>query len=73
MEISEYAKNNITDILTEFIEEYNLHYVTHNGWIYFEIIRGWYGLPQSGKFSIDLLRTRLNKAGYSETATTPVL
>ena len=73
MERLEYAKINITDILTEFIEEYNLQSVTHNRWVYFEIIRGWYGLRQSGKFSNDLLRTRLNKAGYSEAATTPGL
>ena len=45
MDRSEYARINITNIPTEFIEEYNLHSVTHNGWIYFEIISGCYGLP----------------------------
>ena len=32
-----------------------------------------YGLPQSGKLAKILMRTRLNKAGYSEAATTPGL
>ena len=73
MDRSEYVKININDIPTEFIDEYNLKAVTHNGWVYFEIVGGCYGLPQSGKLSNDLLRTRLNKAGYSEAATTPGL
>jgi hypothetical protein len=38
--------------------------------VYFEIVKGFYGLPQSGKLSNDLLRTRLNKQGYYETTTT---
>ena len=69
----EYARINITDILTEFIDEYNLQAGTHNRWIYFKIVRGCYSLSQSGKLANNLLRTRLNKASYSEAATTPVL
>ena len=55
------------------MEEYNLHSVPQNGWVYFEIIRECYGLPQSGKSPNDLLRTRLNKAGHYEATTTPGL
>ena len=70
MDRSEYAKINITDIPTELIYEYNLQAVTHNGWVYFEIVRGRYGLPQSRKLANYLLRTHLNKAGYFEDVTT---
>ena len=40
MDRSEYAKIKISDILSEFIEEYNLHTVANNGWVYFEIVGG---------------------------------
>ena len=70
MDRSEYVKIKFNDISTDFIDEYNLQAVTHYGWVYFEIIRGCYGLPQIGYLANDLLRTRLNKAGYFETTTT---
>lgn len=73
MERSEFVKIKIEDIPQEFIDEYDLLQFAHNGWVYFEIVRGCYGLPQSGKLANDLLRTRLNKAGYYEAATTPGL
>ena len=72
MNRSEYVKIKITDIPTELIDEYNLQAVTHNGWVYFEIVREWYGPSQSGKLANNLLRTCLNKVGYSEAITTPV-
>ena len=73
MERHEYVKIKLTDIPQEFIDEYNLHAFAYNGWVYFEVIKGCYGLPQSGKLANDLVRTRLNKAGYYEAATTPGL
>ena len=73
MDRSEYVRIKINDILTEVIDEYNLQAITQNVWVYFEIVRGCYGLTQSGKLVNYLLRTRLNKAGYYETATTPGL
>ena len=63
----------IEDIPQEFIQEYNLLPMVNNGWIYFEIFRGCYGLPQSGMLANNLLRTRLNKKGYLRATTTPVL
>ena len=39
----------------------------------FEVIKGCYGLPQSGKLANDLLWKRLNNKGYYEAATTPSL
>ena len=40
MDRSEYVKIKITDIPAEFVDKYNLHSVTHNGWLYFETVRG---------------------------------
>ena len=45
----------------------------HKGWVYSECIRGAYVLPQSGIIANNLLRPRLEKEGYYETATTPGL
>ena len=71
MDQSKYVCIKFSDIPQEFIEEYNLSKAAQNGWIYFEILRGCYVLPQSGRLENDLLRTRLEKAHYNEAATTP--
>ena len=71
MELSEYVRIKFSDIPQEFIEEYYLTQSVQNGWIYFEILRGCYRLPQSGRLSNALLCTRLDKAGYYKGATTP--
>ena len=73
MEWSEYVRIKLSDIPQEFIKEYDLTEAAKNSWIYFEILRGCYGLPQSVRLANDLLRTRLEKAGYYEAATTSVL
>ena len=73
MERPDYVRIKFSDIPQKFIEEYNLIKSAQNGWIYFEILRGCYGLPQSGRLANDLRRTRLEKAGYYEAATTPGL
>jgi hypothetical protein len=69
----EYVKIKLDDIPQEFIDKYNLHAYAHNGWVFLEVIKGCYGLPQSGKLANDLLRKRLNSAGYHEATTTPGL
>ena len=73
MEQSEYVCIKFSDIPQEFIEEYNLSEASQNGWIYFDILRGCYGLPQSGQLANDLLNTRFDKAGYYKASTTPGL
>ena len=73
MDRSEYFCIKLSDIPQEFIDEYDLNEADQHGWIYFEILRGCYGLPQSGRLANDLLRTRLEKADYYESATTPGL
>ena len=67
---SEYARIKLSVIPQEIIDEYNLLDYEHNGWIYFDIVRGCCGLPQSGRLSNDMLRKRLNKEGYFEASTT---
>ena len=64
MERSEYVRIKLLDIPQELIEEYEITQAVQNGWIYFEILRVCYGLPQSGRLANNLLRTRLEKAGY---------
>ena len=44
--------------------------LVQNGWIYFDILRGCYDLPQSDRLTNDQLHTRLDNAGYYESATT---
>ena len=73
MERSEYVRIKLTYIPTEFKEEYNLTQSVHNGWIYFDILRGFYGFPKSGRLDNDLLWTCLDKAEYYKAATTPGL
>jgi len=59
----EYVRIKITDIPAEFIEEYKLTGTDRDGWIYFEIRQGCYGLPQAGILVNDLLRSRLLTEG----------
>ncbi len=55
----EYVRIKLSDIPAEFIEEYKLAGKDRDGWIYFEICCGCYGLPQAGILANDLLRSRL--------------
>ena len=73
MDQPEYVRIKLSDIPQELIEEYNPKQLVQNGWIYFEILRGCYGLTQSGRLANELLCTRLKKAGYYKAATTPGL
>ena len=57
----EYVKIQLSKIPEEFIKEYNLTTLVHKGWVYFEIRRGCYGLPQSGMMENKQLRVRLEK------------
>jgi hypothetical protein len=69
----EYVRIKLADISDEFIKEYNLTGCDCNGWIYFEIRQGCYGLPQAGILANDLLRSRLVSEGFYEAASTPGL
>ena len=69
----EYVRVRLDKIPEKFIEKYNITNDNGDGWTYFEIRDGCYGLPQSGKLANDLLRKHIAKHGYYECATTPVL
>ena len=47
--------------------------MVHKGWVYFEIRRGCYGLPQSKMLENKKLRLRLEKEGYFEARANPGL
>jgi hypothetical protein len=51
----EYVRVKISDIQEEFIDKYNLAGWDRDGWIYFEIHQGCYGLPQAGILVNNLL------------------
>ena len=55
------------------IQQYNLKTKEKNGYIYTEIIKGIYGLPQAGILANNLLKKRLAKSGYFEVPHTPGL
>ena len=70
----EYAKIKFLDIPEEVIKEYKLdEKVTSDGWIYIEVVRGMYGLPQAGSLGHDLLESCLNTEGYYQSKIVPGL
>jgi hypothetical protein len=73
MEEYEYMRLHIKDIPDKIIQQYNLHELTHNDWVYIEARGGVYGLPQAGKLANYILKERLAKHGYAPTPTTPGL
>jgi hypothetical protein len=63
----EYMQLKITDIPDEIIQDYKLmSLVTQDGYIYCEITRGMYGLPQAGIIAQELLEKRLAEYGYHQ-------
>ena len=56
---AEYVKMQFSKIPQEFVDEYKLQEYAQNVWLYFECLRGAYGLPKSGILAKNLLRSRL--------------
>jgi hypothetical protein len=72
MQRYEYIK--ITDIPEEVIEHYKLReIVTEDGYVYCEIRKGMYGLPQAGIIAQELLQEQLAKVGYHQSQIIPGL
>ncbi len=69
----EYVRIQLSIMPQEVIDEYNLMQYEYNGWIYFELGMGMYGLKQAGKLANDLLSQRLFGHGYYQCGTTPGL
>jgi hypothetical protein len=61
-------------IPNKIIIHYNLrNIVTPDGWVYIEIQKGMYGLPQAGILANQLLKKRLATKGYYQCQHTPGL
>eukprot|EP00804_Cyclotella_cryptica_P014612 CCRYP_012661-RA/>CCRYP_012661-RA protein AED:0.22 eAED:0.22 QI:0/0/0/1/0/0.33/3/0/717 len=69
----EYMRIKADLVPTAFKNAYNLWDKIYNGYIYMEIRRGCYGLPQAGILANKLLKKRLTTDGYFELPHTPGL
>ncbi len=69
----EYMKMSIALLPTDIIEHYNLLEKAIDGYVYMEICKGMYGLPQASVLANKLLKIRLARHGYFEQPHTPGL
>jgi hypothetical protein len=71
----EYMRLKLADMPEDVIEHYKLRDVANpDGYVYCEIRKGMYGLPQAGIIAQEeLLAKRLKEHGYSQSETTPGL
>ncbi|KAG7352362.1 reverse transcriptase RNA-dependent DNA polymerase [Nitzschia inconspicua] len=69
----EYMRIHRRYIPDDIFEQYNLSALLDGDFVYVEIRRGMYGLPQAGRIANDYLRTFLEPAGYHPTEHTPGL
>jgi hypothetical protein len=68
-----YMKNPLALFPALTIQQYNLHTHALNGFVYIEMQRAVWGLPQAGILANKLLRKWLLPHGYYECANTPGL
>ena len=69
----QYMKLPLDIIPEEIIQQYNLKNLAHKGFLYMEIQKGMYGLPQAAKIANDKLKLHLAKFGYEPAPITPGL
>ena len=70
----EYMRMKLDMFPEDVIEEYNLRdKVEPNSYVYIEVRKGMYGLPQAGLLAQKLLKKRLGKHGYKQSDMTPGL
>jgi len=69
----EYMRMPLDLIPEDFQNAYQLQEKAKNGYVYMEIQKGMYGLPQAGILANKLLKERLAKYGYFEMPHTPGL
>ena len=68
----EYVRIKLPDIPDEVIVEYNLRdKADENGYVYVEVRKGMYGLPQAGILAQELLEERLAKHGFTQSKLIP--
>jgi hypothetical protein len=70
MEEFEYMRIRVTDIPPDIMRRYDLDSKIHNGYVYVEIRKGMYGLPQAGRLANDRLVKFLATHGYHQTTHT---
>ena len=63
----------ISIIPHKIIDQYKLMDFVHNGYVYIEIRRGMYGLPQAGILANQLITASLSPHGYYQCRHTPGL
>ena len=63
----------LSDFHESVVEYYKLKDIAKDGWVYVEVSKGMYGLPQAGILAQKLLEKRLNAAGYHQSQYTPGL
>jgi hypothetical protein len=68
-----YMKMPLTLLPADIIEHYNLHDKALNGYVFMEIQKGMYGLPQDRILASKLLMKRLARHGYHKQPHTPGL
>jgi hypothetical protein len=73
MDRYEYMRLAINTLPDEIIQQYKLLDLVHDGYVYVEIRRGMYGLPQAGIIANQLLVKRLAPFGYYPVTHTPGL
>ncbi len=70
----EYMRLRLSDLPQDVIDHYQLRRLaTPDGFVYCEIRKGMYGLPQAGIIAQELLEKRLAKHGYHQSKITPGL
>ena len=73
MERHEYIRIPLSAIPQAIIDQYNLLLIAHNGYVYVEIWKGMYGLPQAGRIANDNLIPHLAQHGYIQSKRIPGL
>ena len=67
-----YLRLKLSNLPEDIIEQYGLKdKTTSEGYIYVDIRKGMYGLPQAGLLAQELLEQRLQKQGYTQSKVTP--
>ena len=67
MQQFKYMKLKLNNLPANFVKHYNLNAkLTKYVYVFAEIIKGMYGLPQADTLAQKLLETRLNKEGYRQ-------
>eukprot|EP00957_Ditylum_brightwellii_P009149 692015-Ditylum_brightwellii.AAC.1 len=73
MEQYEYIKILFHLVPNEIKEQYDLNKLVHNDFIFVEVRKGMYGLPQAGRITHDQLKLYLSKFGHAPVPHTPGL